>query len=132
MYYNIIGKDYRIVILSTSEPTNADGSARDLTKSICDPFVFNTTISRARSLIVCIGNPYVLLRKEQHMVKRYGDKAKCWSNFLKLCIDNKTFSVSSLAKFAEEEKEWMCTPLPSILDHFLGAQYPDEQADSKG
>ena len=50
-----IGKDYRIVILSTSEPTNADGSARDLTKSICDPFVFNTVISRARSLFVCVG-----------------------------------------------------------------------------
>ena len=64
------------------------------------------------------------------MVKRYGDKAKCWSNFLKLCLDNKTFSVSS--EFAEEEIGWMCTPLPSILDHFLGAQYPDEQADSKG
>jgi hypothetical protein len=59
-------------------------------------------------------------------------KAKCWSNFLKLCLDNKTFSVSSLAGFSEEEKGWMCSPLPSILDHFLGVQNPDEQADSKG
>lgn len=120
------------MILSTSEPTNADGSARDLTKSICDPFVFNTTISRARSLIICVGNPYVLLRKEQHMVKRYGDKARCWSNFLKLCFDNKTFSVSSLAQSTEEGVRWMCSPLPSIVDHFVGAPNPEEQADSKG
>ena len=126
------GKDYRIVILSTSEPTNADGSARDQTKSICNPFVFNTVISRARSLIVCVGNPYVLLRKEQHMVSRYGEKAKCWSNFLKICFDNNTFSVGSPIQFTNEEVEWMCSPLESIVEHFIGIQSLEELVDIKG
>ena len=125
------GRDYRIVILSTSEPTNADGSARDRTKSICNPFVFNTVISRARSLIVCVGNPYVLLRKEQHMVSQYGEKAKCWSNFLKLCIDNKTFHVGDFGA-SKEEVKWMCSPLPSIVDYFVGVQNPEDLPDMKG
>lgn len=121
------------MILSTSEPTNADGSARDPTKSICNPFVFNTVISRARSLVVVVGNPYVLLRKEQHMVRQYGEKAKCWSNFLKLCFDNKTFTVGSPSQSGtEEEVEWMCSPLPSVVDHFIGMQKPEELADIKG
>ena len=126
------GKDYRVVILSTSEPTNADGSARDPTKSICNPLVFNTVISRARSLIVCVGNPYVLLRKEQHMVREYGEKAKCWSNFLKLCFENKTFHVGSQIQSTKEEVEWMCSPLSSIVNHFVGLQEPEELADIKG
>ena len=122
-----------MVILSTSEPTNADGSARDLTKSICNPFVFNTVISRARSLIICVGNPYVLLRKEQHMVRQYGEKAKCWSNFLKLCFENRTFSVDPvLIQSTPEEVDWMCSPLSSIVSHFIGEQNPEELADMKG
>ena len=127
--YNYTGKDYMIVILSTNE----DGSARDWTKSICNPFVFDTVISRARALIVCVGNPYTLLRKEQHMVNHYGEKARCWSNFLKLCIEHKTFIADAGAiKATEEQVKWMCSPLPSIVDHFVGLQKPEDLADIKG
>ena len=120
------------MILSTSEPTNADGSARDLTKSICSPFVFNTVISRARSLIVCVGNPYVLLRKEKHVVRQYGEKARCWSNFLKLCFENDTFTAEcELVQSTPEEVDWMCLPLSSIVNHFVGEQNQD-QPDMKG
>ena len=66
------------------------------------------------------------------MVGRYGEKAKCWSNFLKICFDNKTFSVGSPIHFTNEEVEWMRSPLPSIVDHFIGVQNPEELVDIKG
>lgn len=96
------GNEYRALFLSTSEPTNNDGSTRNPTKSICDPFVFNTVISRAQSLIISAGNPFTLLRKERHM-KKYGDKAKCWSNYIKLCLEHGTIRAAPLLKLKEEE-----------------------------
>ncbi|CAI8006163.1 eIF-2-alpha kinase GCN2 [Geodia barretti] len=35
----------------------------------------------------------MLLRREEHMVKKYGERGHCWSLFLKACIDNGTLSV---------------------------------------
>ena len=35
----------------------------------------------------------MLLRREEHMVKKYRDRGHCWSLFLKACIDNGTLSV---------------------------------------
>ena len=81
------------MFVSTSEPTTPDGETRDATKSISDPAVFITAITRARSLVVAVGNPFMLLRREKHMVKKYGDRGHCWSLFLKACIDNGTLSV---------------------------------------
>ena len=97
------GNEYQALFLSTSEPTNKDGSTRNRTKSICDPFVFNTVVSRARSVVVSAGNPFTLLRKESHTVKKYGDRAKCWSNYLKLCIENETISAAPSLGLSEEE-----------------------------
>ena len=67
------------------------------------------------------------------MVGQYGEKAKCWSNFLKLCIDNKTFRVGDLGPgTSEEEVKWMRSPLPSIVDYFVGAPNPEDLLDMKG
>ena len=70
-----------MLFLSTFEATNLDGSTRNPTKSIVDPYVVNTAVSRARSLVVSVGNPYLLLSMEKHMCKKYGEKAKkhAWS-----------------------------------------------------
>ena len=87
------GQEFRALFISTSEPTTPEGETRDPTKSISDPAVFITAITRARSLIVAVGNPFMLLRREQHMVKKYGDRGHCWSLFLKACIDHGTLSV---------------------------------------
>lgn len=78
------------MFLNTSEPVWEDGSTRNPTKSICDPFVFNTVLTRAKALVVCVGNPFNLLRSEQHMVKKYGNRGKCWSEFLKCCLQHNT------------------------------------------
>ena len=97
---HLIGCQFRAVFVSTSEPTEvlADGSVApsNPTKSICDPFVFNTVITRAQSLVVCVGNPFLLLRLEQSMVRRYGDRGKCWSHYLKACLDHDTVDCSSV------------------------------------
>ena len=83
-----------MLFISTSEPVyiGPDGSVNPLnpTKSICDPFVFNTVMTSAQSLVVCVGNPFLLLRLEQSMVKKYGEKGRCWSHYLKACLDHNT------------------------------------------
>ena len=56
-----------------------------------DPYVVNTAVSRARSLVVSVGNPYLLLSMEKHMCKKYGEKAKYRSNYIKTCIEHDSF-----------------------------------------
>lgn len=45
--------------------------------------------------MVVVGSPLVLLNIEEHMVKLYGDKGKCWSRYLKSCLDNDTLIIPS-------------------------------------
>ncbi len=121
------GNEYQALFLSTSEPTNKDGSTRNRTKSICDPFVFNTVVSRARSVVVSAGNPFTLLRKESHTVKKYGDRAKCWSNYLKLCIENETISAAPSLGLSEEEWQWKLKSLKGLLLENSAFEAPDKR-----
>ena len=98
------GHEFRALFLSTAEPTWKDGKTRNPTKSICDHFVFNTVLSRARSLVVCVGNPFVLLRMESHMQEKYGEKGKCWSNYLRLCSEHGTLIIDDSLGLDEQEK----------------------------
>ena len=113
------GNEYQALFLSTSEPTNKDGSTLNPTKSICDPFVFNTVISRARSVVVSVGNPFTLLRKETHMVKKYGDKAKCWSSYLRLCLEKGTISAAPSLELTKEEWDWNISTIKGLLANQL-------------
>ena len=126
LHYNLIfqgyfilylhaGNEYQALFLSTTEPTNKDGSTLNPTKSICDPFVFNTVISRARSVVVSVGNPFTLLRKETHMVKKYGDKAKCWSSYLRLCLEKGTLSAAPSLELTEEEWKWKKSSIQGLV-----------------
>ena len=91
--YNFTGREYRAIFIGTSEVTEKDGTPCNLTKSICDRYVFNTAISRAQSLVVCVGNPFMLLQSEKHMTvtTKYGEKGKCWSEYLRRCLEYQTF-----------------------------------------
>lgn len=89
------GQEFQAVFLSTTEPINEDGYTCNPTKCPCDPYVFNTVLTRAKSLVVVVGSPLVLLNIEEHMVKLYGDKGKCWSCYLKSCLDNDTLIIPS-------------------------------------
>ena len=58
--------------MSTTEPVDAMGNTTNPTKSPCDPFVFNTVITRSKSLVVVVGSPLALLAIEEHMKQLYG------------------------------------------------------------
>lgn len=85
-----LGRESQAVFLSTTEPTHVDGSSRNPTRSLCEPYVFNTAITRARSLIVSTGNPFLLLKMEEQMIHQYGSRGYCWSTYLKLCLEHNT------------------------------------------
>jgi len=61
------GREFRAVFLSTAEPTTPEGQPKNLTKSPCSQYVFNTAITRSKSLVVCAGNPFLLMKSEKHM-----------------------------------------------------------------
>lgn len=88
----------------------SDGNTVNPTKSPCDPYVFNTVLTRSKSLIVVVGSPVALLGIEEHMEKLYGRRAQCWSSFLRLCLKNNTFfippKVEPLSSRALEEFKW--------------------------
>lgn len=89
--------------MSTSEPLKEDGSpSLDPTKSLSNPYVFNTANTRAESLVVGVGNPFLLLKTEKHMVEQYGPKANCWSRYLKHCIENSTLTFTESLRVNEK------------------------------
>ena len=48
----------------------------------------------------------MLLKTEKHMIRKYGEKGKCWSQYLKTCLDHSSVSIhSSLDVSKLEEKE---------------------------
>lgn len=81
------------MFLSTTEPTDDDGNTRNPTKSPCDRYVFNTVLTRAKSLVVVVGSPWILLSIERHMIDLYGDQGKCWSLYLRSCLEHDTLII---------------------------------------
>ena len=92
------------MFLSTTEPINADGSTRNPTRSLCDPYVFNTAITRTKSLVLCVGNPFLLLKIESQMVKQYGKRGKCWSTFLKRCLEHNSLTFDKNIPLLKQEE----------------------------
>lgn len=62
-------------------------------------------LTRAKSLVVAVGNPSKLLSIERHMVVEYGKKARCWSSFLNQCLLNDTFIVPDSVASTPQAKE---------------------------
>ena len=76
-----------MLFLSTVESILSDGRPFDPLKSLCHPAVFNTAITRARSLVVAVGNPSTLINTEQAM----GSPFQCWKRFISKCKAKGTF-----------------------------------------
>ena len=88
-----LGQEFQAVFLSTIEPVNAEGNTTNPTKSPCDPYIFNTILTRSKSLVVVVGSPLALLGIETHMTKLYGKKACCWSRYISICLEKGTFVI---------------------------------------
>ena len=90
--------------MSTAEPTDEYGRSKNPTKSPCGQYVFNTAITRAKSLVVCAGNPFLLMKIEKHM---NNEQPNCWRDFIRRCMITRTFHVpsSTAAKCIESVKE---------------------------
>ena len=80
------------MFLSTSEPRlYQDGtfqhvSTQNVGGSVSNQRVFNTVLTRAKSLFVVVGNPFYLLDAEQSLVEAGQQSVLCWKEYLKTCI----------------------------------------------
>ena len=92
MTFIYIGCEFQAIFLSTAEATFKDGRSKNPTKSPCGQYVFNTAITRAKSLVVCAGNPFLLMKIEKHMKN---EQSNCWRDYIRRCIITRTFHVPS-------------------------------------
>ena len=91
--------------MCTAQPVNQDYSPFDPVKSMCDPFMFNTIVTRPKSLLVVIGNPFRLLKIEQmiHLGKieqKTPIPPACWSEYLYQCWEGGSLQLSTKLKEA--------------------------------
>ena len=86
-----IGREFRAVFISALEGTTESGAAFNPAISICDRYVFNTIITRAQSLVVCVGNPFLLLSIEAHSGQEH---MQCWKEYLKRCLEVSSLKIS--------------------------------------
>ena len=92
------GREFRVLFLSTVESVDpVSGQSTNPTKSLCNPYVFNTAITRAQSLVVAAGNPFTLLEVEAKMPQ----PKCCWREFLRRCKRNKTCFVMGIGQDSE-------------------------------
>ena len=108
--------------MSTAEPTFEDGRSKNPTKSPCGQYVFNTAITRAKSLIVCAGNPFLLMKIEKHMKN---EQPNCWRDFIRRCIITRTFHVpsSTETKRMESMKESLHQLQLLVFPDYVSASY---------
>lgn len=90
LYFKIfLGQEFSMIFLSTVECLDSSGRPFDVLKSLCQPAVFNTVITRSKCLVVAFGNPLTLLLSEATI-----EKPKwCWREFIDRCRKKDTFFV---------------------------------------
>lgn len=115
-----IGREFKAIFLSTLEPV-VDGYSRNHTKSFSNRFVFNTAITRAQSLVVSVGNPFLLLKMEEKMILTLGcmEECKCWSRYLKDCLENKTITFDDTLNLSREKQDSILRKLEALVEEQL-------------
>ena len=71
---------------------NKDCTPFDTVKSLCDPRVFNTIITRSQSLVIAVGNPFRLMKIEEQMHK---GNEQCWLSYFQRCWESDTLVISN-------------------------------------
>ena len=76
----------------------------DLGTTVVNERVFNTVITRAKSLFVAVGNPHYLMDAEECMVNEEHQDTNCWKEYLKTCASwNSIIYPSSSSKEQQGE-----------------------------
>ena len=118
-YNHFSGREFRAIFLSTLEKTELDGSTSNPTKSICDQYVFNTVITRAKSLVVCVGNPFLLFSIETS-TKEY--EIPCWREYIKRCLETSSLRLLPHCYKADE----------TVVKHHVDQLYSEVFEDIRG
>ena len=127
------GREFRAVFLGTSDVTSENGVPINPTKTIYDPFIFNTAVTRSKSLVVAVGNPYLILHTEKQCELITDRKTKCWRQFMKWCLDFDTFHFSDQAKSSEKRgacRTFLYKELHGHLKMRIEIDNSDKQGDS--
>ena len=103
------------MFLSTVEPTNEQGKSQNPARSICNQYVFNTIITRARCLVYAIGNPFLLLNIGNEL------SVNCWKEYIQRCVTCQTFILPKL-KGASSNKQ-----LPKVMSAISKMVLPLQQ-----
>ena len=93
------------MFLSTHELTDKDGKPCNTVRSICNEYVFNTVITRSRSLLFAVGNPFLLHRTGSHF------KVNCWAEYIQRCIVCQSFHLLEAPEIKEEDLPRMMSTL---------------------
>ena len=98
-----IGREFTAVFIGTCEATDENGLPTNLTKTVMNRYVFNTALTRAQYLVVAVGNPLILLEKEEIMCRKYPEheRYQCWKEYIRRCIECKTFHLRSASSKSE-------------------------------
>ena len=87
-------------------------ATRDTVKSLCDQYVFNTVITRARSLVMAFGNPFRLMEIERHLANvrdvpdsqgKFMPVTKCWQTFFYHCLQCSSLVLSDDLNLQRQE-----------------------------
>ena len=92
----LTGREFRAIFISTLEVTKQDGSALNPIKTICDQYIFNSVITRAQSMIVCVGNPFLLFSIESFIpnYEKHNVPIYCWRQYVKMCLETSSFHLA--------------------------------------
>ena len=114
-----IGHEFQAVVLTTFEPLESDGTSSNPTKSLTNPQIFNTAVSRSKSFVVAVGDPLSLLKAE----KKFPDH--CWKHYLSICLDNDTifFPESYKKKQRDNLKRKLSAELLGLPEKAKSADY---------
>jgi hypothetical protein len=95
--YSIQGNEFKYLILSTHEPLDSTGCSSNVTKTLTNPKIFNTVISRTKLLVIAVGNPFRLLAVERKL------NHNCWKEFIKRCLLKNTVLYSENLEHNKEK-----------------------------
>ncbi|KAM4692013.1 LOW QUALITY PROTEIN: 3'-5' exoribonuclease HELZ2 [Rhinophrynus dorsalis] len=102
-YENILGGEFRVIILSTvrtvdSLPSHPPISSTFSLDIFCDPRVLNTVLTRARSQVIVVGDVVALCS--------FGGCSRIWRRYLRECVEGGSVKPPGLS--VEEIKQVVC------------------------